>query len=124
MQQKFLTDETIIPVTQESLAGEVLKLKEEGYRFVTLSCTELDADHVDLLYHFDKDLTLVHLRLKQAKKDKVPSISAILFAALLVENEIRDLFGLEFDGLILDFNRTLYLDKEVRQVPLVSNVKI
>ena len=41
----------------------------------------------------------------------IPSISGIYFAALLVENENRDLFGLEYEGLVLDFNRTLYLEE-------------
>jgi len=116
--------ENLKEVTQETVASEVLKLKNEGYRFVTMSCTELDADFVDILYHFDKDLTLANLRMKQPKDAKVPSISGILFAALLVENEMRDLFGLEFEGLVLDFNRTLYLDEEITEVPMVSNVKI
>jgi len=114
----------IIEVTQDNIASEVLKLKNSGHRLVTLTCTELDADNLDILYHFDKDLELTHLRMKQPKDKPVPSISGILFAALLVENEMRDQFGVTFDGLILDFNRTLYLDEEVTEVPLVSNVKI
>lgn len=115
-----------IEVTKETVASEVLKLKNDGYRIVTMSCTELDEDHVDILYHFDKDLELVHLRMKHKKAEPVPSISGILFAALLVENEMRDQFALEFDGLVLDFNRSLYLDEEISsvQVPLVSNCKI
>jgi len=116
--------ENLKEVTQDTVASEVLKLKNEGYRLVTMSCTELDADNVDILYHFDKDLTLANLRMTQPKKDTVPSISGILFAALLVENEMQDMFGLKFEGLVLDFNRTLYLDEEITEVPMVSNCKI
>lgn len=119
-----MQNEKIIEVSPDTVASEVLKFKNDGYRLLTMSCTELDEDYVDILYHMDKDLELTHLRMKQKKNEKVPSISGIYFAALLVENEMRDQFALEFDGLVLDFNRTLYLDEDVTEVPLVSNVKI
>ncbi len=111
-------------ISPDTVGNEVLKMKNDGHRFVTMSCTELDEKYVDILYHFDKDLEMTHLRMKALKDQPVPSVSGIFFAALLVENEMRDMFGLAFDGLVLDFNRTLYLDEEVTEVPLVSNVKI
>ena len=67
--------EEIMAVSAEALVGEVAKLKVLGYRLVTLSCTELDAATVDVLYHFDKDLQLKHLRLTAPKSAPVPSIS-------------------------------------------------
>ena len=109
--------EEIIPVQPAALVGEVAKLKVQGYRFVTLSCTELDASSIDILYHFDKDLELTHLRLTTAKADPVPSISPVYFAALLVENEIQDFFGLKFEGLAVDFQGTLYLEEEALKTP-------
>ena len=109
--------EEIIPVGADALVGEVAKLKVQGYRLVTLSCTELDADAVDILYHFDKGLGLKHLRLTAAKTVPVPSISPVFFAALLVENEIQDFFGLRFDGLVVDYRGTLYLEEEALKTP-------
>jgi ech hydrogenase subunit D len=109
--------EEIIPVSAEALVGEVAKLKVQGYRLVTLSCTEIDASAVDILYHFDKGLGLKHLRLTAAKATPVPSISPVFFAALLVENEIQDFFGLQFDGLVVDYRGTLYLEEEALKTP-------
>jgi ech hydrogenase subunit D len=109
--------EAIMAVRAEALVGEVAKLKVLGYRLVTLSCTELDASTVDILYHFDKDLGLKHLRLTVPKAEPVPSISPVYFAALLVENEIQDFFGLRFEGLIVDYRGTLYLEEEALQTP-------
>src|SRR5512143_1625829 len=109
--------EEIIPVGADALVGEVAKLKVQGYRLVTLSCTELDADAVDILYHFDKGLGLIHLRLTAGKTTPVPSISPVFFAALLVENEIQDFFGLRFDGLVVDYRGTLYLEEEALKTP-------
>jgi ech hydrogenase subunit D len=109
--------EEIIPVAAESLVGEVAKLKVQGYRLVTLSCTERDATTLDILYHFDKDLGLKHLRLTAAKEAPVPSISPVYFAALLVENEIQDFFGLRFEGLVVDYRGMLYLEEEALRTP-------
>jgi ech hydrogenase subunit D len=109
--------EEIVPVSADALVGEVAKLKVQGYRLVTLSCTELDEATLDILYHFDKDLGLKHLRLTAAKSSAVPSISPVYFAALLVENEIQDFFGLRFDGLLVDYQGSLYLEEEALKTP-------
>ncbi|UCF90851.1 MAG: NADH-quinone oxidoreductase subunit C [Desulfobacterales bacterium] len=107
----------IIAVGPETLVREAAQAKVDGYRLVTLSCVELDAETVDILYHFDKDLTLKHLRLTVPKGTPVPSISAVHWAAFLAENEIQDLFGLHFTGLAVDYEGTLYLEDEVRRTP-------
>ena len=109
--------EDIIAVSAAALVGEVARLKVLGYRLVTLSCTELDASTVDILYHFDKDLGLKHLRLTALKTEAVPSISPVYFAALLVENEIQDFFGLRFEGLVVDYRGMLYLEDEALKTP-------
>ena len=101
------------PVTPGELAGMARIRMEEGWRFVTISCVELDADTVDLLYHFDKDLALVHYRLTAPKKEAIPSISSVITAAFLVENELQDQFGLVFEGLAIDFGQTLMTDESV-----------
>jgi ech hydrogenase subunit D len=109
--------EPVIAVSADTILGEAAKSKAEGYRLVTLTCVELDETSVDLLYHFDRDFELRHLRLTVAKDALLPSISPVYFAAFLVENEIQDLFGLRFQGLVVDYGRTLYFDEEVREAP-------
>jgi len=99
------------------LTGLVLKMKTEGYRFVTITCNELDENNMDLIYHFDKDLDLIHFRCQVEKNSHVPSISPLYFASFLVENEINDQFGLIFDNLVLDFGGSLLLENEVRTTP-------
>ncbi len=106
-----------ISVLPENIVKEVASKKAEGWRFVTMSCVELDEQSCDLLYHFDKDLEMVHLRLTVAKDAPVPSISGVFFAAFLIENETQDHFGLKFEGLVLDYDRTLYLEEEVTTLP-------
>ena len=114
----------VIDVTTDSVVGEVMNMKNDGQRLITYSTYQEGENQLGILYHFDKDLEVTHLRMVADMDKPIPSVSGVYFAALLVENEIRDQWDVEFDGLVLDFNRTLLLDPEVTQVPLVSNVKI
>ncbi|MBG0789035.1 MAG: NADH-quinone oxidoreductase subunit C [Desulfovibrionaceae bacterium] len=111
-------------VTFDTVVGEVMHMKNDGQRLVTLSTYQAGEGKMGILYHFDKELETTHLRLVADMDKPIPSVSGVYFSAMLVENEIRDQWDVEFDGLVLDFNRTLLLDPEVTQVPLASNVKI
>jgi len=104
-------------VSRETLVGEVAKIKVQGYRFVTLSCAQRDEDTFDVFYHFDQNLVLKNLKLSVSRDVTVPSITPVYFAAFLVENEIQDLFGIIFNGLVVDYQRTLYLEKEIKVAP-------
>ncbi|MGA2447767.1 MAG: NADH-quinone oxidoreductase subunit C [Polyangiaceae bacterium] len=119
--------ERLVDVPVLSLEGVVAHaqlVKDRGLRLVAMTAVERDERSVDVLYHFGRDLVLEHSRLTVAKGATVPSISGVFFAALLVENEIQDQFGLTFDGLVLDYHRTLLLDGDVTEVPFMSSVKI
>ncbi len=105
-------------VNREQLLREVADFKAARLRFVTMSCVDLGQEGLDVLYHFAKGLRLNHLRLTVARGETAPSITGSYFCAFLVENEIRDQFGLVFDGLNIDYGGTLLLEKDVRLSPL------
>jgi ech hydrogenase subunit D len=107
----------VISVSLDEVIEKIAKKKVEGYRFVTMSCAELDENTIDILYHLDKDLRLINFRLTVPKNAAVPSISPVYFAAFLVENEMQDLFDIRFTGLVIDYERTLYLEEEVKITP-------
>jgi NADH:ubiquinone oxidoreductase subunit C len=118
----MISNETTI--TLDNLVAEVGAMKQAGYRFVTLSTVTLEDGSTDILYHFDKDMVLSHFRLNVAAHTTIPSISGVFFSAFLAENEVKDLADFEFDGLAVDYNRTLYLDPGVETIPLANNLKI
>jgi len=107
----------VIAVSLDDVIEKIAKKKIEGYRFVTMSCAELDENNVDILYHLDKDFRLINFRLTVQRNAAVPSISPVYFAAFLVENEMQDLFDIRFTGLVIDYERTLYLEEEVKITP-------
>ena len=80
----------------------------------------------DIYYHFDKNYELYTLRLKVEKPGVVPSISKACFAALIIENEIQDLFGITFTGLVVDYEKHFLLAPDAPEKPFchVPGVKI
>ena len=112
-----MMNEEVIPVELDTVYDETAKVKARGFRFVTMTCVDVDESRFEVLYHFDKDLTMKHFRLTVPKGRTVPSISPVYLAAFLVENEIQGLYGLMFDGLVLDYGQSLYLEEEVQTTP-------
>lgn len=106
-------------IRPEELLAECQKLADAGYRFVAMSVVDLGADEstgrsmVDVIYHFDKERVLTQYRMTVPRDEPIPSISPVYWCALLSENENSDLFGLQWEGLVLDYKRTLYLDEEI-----------
>ena len=63
----------------------------------------------------DKDHSLEPIRETVTPADAVPSISEFFGAAFLYENEMRELFGLNVEGINLDLQGQLY--KTATKVP-------
>jgi ech hydrogenase subunit D len=104
-------------ITKDQLLGETQKMAAQGYRFVTTSCTDLGEGKLDVLYHFDKDAELHNLRIKAEKGEEVPSISKIYLCAVLIENEMSELFGLKVVGMAIDYGGHMLLAPEALKTP-------
>ncbi|MEZ0536915.1 NADH-quinone oxidoreductase subunit C [Caldicellulosiruptoraceae bacterium PP1] len=102
----------------EDLRKEVAEYKFKGYRYVTSSCSDLGEGKFDIIYHFDKDYNLENLRITVEENQVVPSISDIYFAAVLVENEIKDLYGINFEGLLVDYEGKFLITEDVEEAPM------
>lgn len=109
----------IINIEKSALLKEVQTLKNKGYRLVTMSSVNFE-ESIDLLYHFDKELQMKNLRISLPKGESIPSISGIYLAGFLIENEIKDGFGVDFTDLAIDFGGNLVLDDEVQKYPFCS----
>lgn len=107
----------MIPVAIERLIPETTRLKSEGYRLVTLTCSVLPEETFQIIYTFDREYEMVHLSANIPGGREVPSLSPVFWAAFLVENEIQDLFGLRFQALAIDYQRTLYLEDQAQDPP-------
>jgi ech hydrogenase subunit D len=111
-----LTEDNTPQLLPDMIISQIRLLKDEGFRFVTMSSNDL-GDSICVLYHLDKDLQLINLKVEVPKGSKIPSICSVYASAVLIENEIKEHFGVNFDGLSIDFQGMLYLDEEVQKTP-------
>lgn len=85
--------------------------KQKGWAFVQL-CAIVRESSCELLYTFDdeenKETSLHGFLVDVADGQHVPSITEIYPAAFVFENETHDLFGVEIDGISVDFEGNLY----------------
>ena len=111
--------------TKATILEEVVPLLSQGYRFVTMTAVDCD-DHFDIYYHFDKNYELFTIRVQLEKPGEISSISTVCFPALIVENEIQDLFVIKFSDLVLDYRNHFLLSPDAPVKPLchVPGVKV
>lgn len=108
--------ENVNEINKEELVDEVQKIKDEGYRFVTASCVDMGKDFM-IYYHFDKDNNMKHLKIISPKDQEVTSISKVYLAGALVENEMKDLFGMKFKDLAIDYGGKFLITGDVKEAP-------
>jgi ech hydrogenase subunit D len=95
-------------VTPDTLVPKVQEMKANGYRLVQMCASRL-PEGLEVNYTFDKDYAFVNLRiLIAAESPSLPSVSGVYWSALLYENEMHDLYGIKFPGLVLDFQGNFY----------------
>ena len=101
-------EQTLETIPVDALLDKVRELREKGCRLVQIGATRL-PEQLELTYSFDLDCRLTSLRLQlPVPQPRVPSITAIYGCAVLYENEMHDLFGLQVDGMALDFQGNFY----------------
>ncbi|QGU31788.1 NADH-quinone oxidoreductase subunit C [Thermochromatium tepidum] len=78
--------------------------RRDGFRLVQMMGTAR-PDHFEILISYERDGRCTHYRvlLPRDPRPELPSLSAIFPAAFTYENELKDLFGLSFAGLTVDY---------------------
>lgn len=113
--------ENLVEITVDHLLAEVHQCKFEGYRFVTATSVDNGDGTIDVLYHFDKDFVMKNFKITVNKEDKVPSLSKDYFSAVLVENEIKELFGVNIVDIAIDYGGRMLLTDEQMSSPMLRN---
>ncbi len=105
----------------QGFLDKVRAYEKDGWRLIMINATSLRAaadvaeGSCDLSWTFEKGNVLEHVRERVAPGDQVPSVQAIYGFAFLYENEIRELFGVDVTGMLVDFKGELY--STVTRVP-------
>lgn len=110
--------ENITAITADQLLGQAQNMAYDDYRFITATCVDLGDGSFDVIYHFDKNMEMINFRLTVKKEVEVPSISRIYFSALLVENEMKELFGLNVTNILVDYGGHFLLSDDDLVTPM------
>ncbi|HHV64278.1 MAG TPA: NADH-quinone oxidoreductase subunit C [Peptococcaceae bacterium] len=103
-----MTGQTFKPVTAAEIVEKTKQYAKDGYRLIQIHCTKTPQE-MFIIYTFEKiDLSCENLKMDVQVGDTVPSISGVFFGAVLYENEIHDLYGVNFSDLAVDFKGTFY----------------
>ena len=108
------------PLELDSLGQFAETRREEGWRFVQILAVNTEAG-IDLVYSFMKDGRLVNSKISSLEKDAVvPSVTDRFLEAFVFENEIHDLFGVDFEGIAIDFEGSFYDTAQPEPMTIVS----
>jgi ech hydrogenase subunit D len=104
----YIEESAMETAERDRLAARIGELVKSGHRLVQACATGL-ADSFEVIYSFDLNYKVTHLRVVVPRSDAViPSATGICFALFTYENEMHDLFGIKFPGLALDFGGNFY----------------
>ena len=107
------------PLAVSELSAFADARKREGWRFVQILAAKTDAG-CDLVYSFMKDGALENRVVPVEKGACVPSITDRFLAAFVFENEIHDLFGVDIEGIAIDFGGNFYSLAQAEPMTILS----
>jgi ech hydrogenase subunit D len=101
-------DQTILDIQIPEIKEKAQAMKAEGRRLVQICCTKL-PDKLELQYSYDKNFDFISFRVTMADvSTPILSISDIFLNAFLYENEIHDLYGVQVQGIAVDYKGNFY----------------
>ncbi len=107
-------------ISLDSLVSTAERLKREGWRCVQMLCVNTD-NGVDLTYSFSKLNELANYQVRGVTQGtSVPSIQNLFLGIFPFENEAKDLFGVDIEGMVLDFAGKFYAVAEREPMTILT----
>lgn len=101
-------EQTFQDIKLDDVIDVAAKMKEEGWRCVQVLCTNTD-NGIDMTYSFNKENVIQNYQVRGVQKGTaVPSIQGMFLGVFPFENEAHDLFGVDVEGMTLDFGGEFY----------------
>lgn len=100
--------DSFVNITIDEVFPTAEKMKGQGARFMNLHATASD-EGVILTYAYTTDeIETTNYDVLVKEGDVVPSISSLFLEAFVFENEQHDLFGVNIEGIAIDFQGNFY----------------
>ncbi|HEX2959213.1 MAG TPA: NADH-quinone oxidoreductase subunit C [Chitinispirillaceae bacterium] len=104
----MIEEQKLITINASELVSRVDEMKKSNHRLVQICCAKI-RETIEVNYSFDKDYHFTNFRIVLPLDNlKIDSISSLYLPALLYENEMHDLFGVEVTNIAIDYNGTFY----------------
>jgi Ni,Fe-hydrogenase III component G len=116
--------ENLKKIDKNTLVSEGKKLLDAGGKFVAAVCNDLDPE-LEVTYFFssNRGINMTGLRYMVAKGDEVPSLSGATLSTVLIENELKELFGLKVKGIAIDYGGHMLLAHDSPVTPMLKEKK-
>ncbi len=113
-------NQTFQPLELDDLLATCRDYKERGYRLTQLHPILKEDGTITLIYTFVKDDEMINFKITGIKKGEtvVPSVTSLYLACFVYENEAHDLFGVNVEGNLLDFQGAFYSFGEGVEAPM------
>lgn len=88
-------------INRDHLVSESHELKKDRWRLVCITGTDISEENeqIEVLYHFVRDSEMKHLRIVTDGQETFPSLVPIFANALFLENELKEMLGVNVDGI-------------------------
>ena len=100
----MLQKQETVHIEKVDILNKTRDMKNAGYRLVQMHA----LPDLTLLYHFEMNEESLVLSFSAEGSEPVESISSVFSYAFMYENEVKDLFGVDFANMNLDFNGHFY----------------
>ena len=112
--------DNLVEITKEQLLGEIQNMRYENYRFVTATCIDTGDGYLEVIYHFDREYEMMNFKVRVRQDNELPSISRIFSCANMVENEMKELFGLNITNMLFDYEGHFLLSEGAPITPMAK----
>jgi Respiratory-chain NADH dehydrogenase, 30 Kd subunit. len=106
----------------EELLPLITKQYDNECRLVTATCTD-EGEEFRIIYTFDDSLQLINIEITVPKGVTVPSITGTYLCAFLVENEMKELFGIPIENIAIDLGGRMYMTDGMKSNPMARHAK-
>ena len=123
--------QSYLPLDAADILEQAQTCKNAGWRFVQLLAVNTEVG-IDLIYSFmlpfekaDTEAKIVNYKVTGVNKDEIiHSITDFYLEAFVFENEIHDLFGVQIEGIAIDFKGTFYSLSQSEPLTIISPAQL
>lgn len=103
-------EQSFCTITADALLDTCKEYKQNGYRLTQIHPVLKQDDTIDLYYSFVKHNEIVNFKIEKIIKGEtvIPSVTSLFIACFVYENEAHDLFGVNIEGNLIDFEGKFY----------------